>query len=411
MNLRTLRLPALLLVAVWAVSGCLSSKGSEANAPSGVSVKPGDGRIVVTWAEDTSVDYWVFYAPGTNVSPDNWTTIAGSNVIQMAHSPLVIGGLTNGTVYSVSINGRTNGGPGGPGTPALTATPQLAGQNWALGTTLTGSNLRAVTFSTTTYVVAGDSGALFTSTDGKTWTTVTPVTAQNLYGITYDGGYVAVGAAGTALFSADGITWTAEASGTTNDLNAVTWNHASLTTAVGNAGTIVSTANGSTWTAAATSGTTANLFGVFWANYNGGILVAVGAGGTIVTSTDGSTWTRQTSNTTADLHGITYGTSTTTAGATTFVAVGTGGTVLTSPDAVNWTVRGPLAATTLDAVVFGTQFIATGTGGAIFTSTDGITWTAQTSNTANEIFGIAHGTANADYVAVGAAGTNDYSSN
>ncbi|MER3480299.1 MAG: hypothetical protein C4327_07400 [Meiothermus sp.] len=76
--------------------------------------------------------------------------------------------------------------------------------------------------------------------------------------------------------------------------------------------------SGATWTAQ-TSGTTNDLIGV---TYGNGIFVAVGLNGTLLTSPDGVEWTGRYSD--SDLKGITYGNG-------TFVAVGQNGTILTSP--------------------------------------------------------------------------------
>ena len=58
-----------------------------------------------------------------------------------------------------------------------------------------------------------------------------------------------------------------------------------------------------------------------------GLFIAVGASGTLLTSSDGTTWTAQTSGTSNNLKGVTYGNS-------TFIAVGgdgyANGTILTS---------------------------------------------------------------------------------
>ena len=72
---------------------------------------------------------------------------------------------------------------------------------------------------------------------------------------------------------------------------------------------------------AQTSGTSNNLIGV---TYGNGLFVAVGTSGTILTSPDGVTWTQRTSGTDDTLRGVTHGNG-------TFVAVGIYGTILTSP--------------------------------------------------------------------------------
>src|SRR5450759_4802131 len=109
------------------VAGCGSS-GHSADAPAGgLNLVAGDGIITVTWPMASGVDYWLFYANSSSISTSNWTTIPGSKSVLGAASPYVATGLVNGTLYSFTLNGRTNSGPGGPGTPSVSAIPRLAG--------------------------------------------------------------------------------------------------------------------------------------------------------------------------------------------------------------------------------------------------------------------------------------------
>jgi hypothetical protein len=352
------------------------------------------------------VEYWVFYGNAASITTSNWTSIAGSQSILGAASPLVVGGLTNGSVYSFTLNGRVKGGPGGDGTPSVSAVPRLAGTAtaslpapWVAGTALGASDLRGVTWGTV-FVAVGAGGAMYSSTDGITWTALNPVAAANLNAATYRSVYLAAGDGGTMLYSSDAVTWTAQNSGTANNLYAIGTSSTQFV-AVGAKGTIVSSGDGITWTAAANSATTKDLYAV--SQFGNSLWIAVGANGTLITSSDGSNWTSVASNTTLDLNGVTVGLSAVT-NTWLYVAVGANGTLLTSPDAVTWTVQPAIGTGMLSAVTYGSQFIAVGANGGIFTSTDGMTWASQPSTTSGNLKAIVH--APYSYLVVGAAGVN-----
>lgn len=397
------------------VAGCGSS-GNSADTSANVVAVAGDGIITVTWPMASGVDYWLFYANSTSISTSNWITIAGSKSVLGAASPYVATALANGAVYSFTLNGRTNGGPGGEGTPSVSAIPRLAGTAtaslpapWIAGAALGANELRGgVTCVTTVgvtcvtvFVAVGANGAMYSSTDGITWAALTSGVATNLNAAVFRGGaYLAAGDSGTMLYSTDAITWTPRTTGTANNLYAIATN-SGLFVAVGAKGTILISGDGITWTAAANSGTANDLYAV--THYGDSLWIAVGANGTLVTSTDGITWKSVTSNTALDLKGVAYGISTAT-NAALFVAVGANGTLITSPDAATWTAQTAIGPNTLSAVTYGTQFIAVGANGSIFTSTDGATWAGQPSTTNSNLNAIVH--APYSYSVVGAAGVN-----
>jgi hypothetical protein len=149
-----------------------------------------------------------------------------------------------------------------------------------------------------------------------------------------------------------------------------------------------------TETATGTSGTSATLRGVVYAN---GLFVVVGQNGTILTSSSGTAWTSRTSGTSVALFGITYANG-------LFVAVGDGGAVFTSPDGVTWASRTTGVVSTLYSITYGNGlFVAVGYNGAIFTSPDGVTWTSRTTGTDNALIGATY--ANGLFVVVGRNGT------
>ena len=389
---------------LWMLSGC--GGGSSANAPSGgVTVVAGDGRVTLAWAMEPNVDYWAFYVAGTSISSDNPTGTAGHvNLINVA-SPLIISGLVNGVTYAFTVNGRTKGGPGGSGTPSVTAVPRLAGSAWTVGNTLGAFNLNGVTYGTVggnIFVAAGSAGKIASSLDGMTWTTLANASSADLNSVAFGGAsYVAAGAGGVILYSTDGVNWAAESSATGNTIYSVAANGASTFVGVGANGTIVY-GNGASWTAA-TSPTTKDLLAVAYGN---GRYVAVGSAGTLLTSTDAINWTAASSSTLLNLKSIAFGINASTL-TNLFVAVGASGAMITSPDGVTWTSNGSLpASSNINSVIYGTQFVLVGDSGIIYTSTDGASWQARASGTTSNLKAVSHNLSTQSYAAVGVSGTN-----
>ncbi len=405
------------LLAALAIVGC-GGGGSSASAPTNVAAVPHDSSATISWNMESDVEYWIWVATAPNVSSDNCSNTAGCVIKRGVTSPYLLTSLLNGTEYSAVINGRINGGSGGPDSAPVTFTPRAAGAQWSVGTPLATGNLRGVAYtpatasnqtsSGNTYVAVGQGGAIFSSSDALTWTARTSNVAANLNAVVFAGTqFVAVGDGGTIVKSADGITWTTSTSGTASNLYGVTVTGL-FVVAVGAGGTIVtSTDSGSTWTAQ-TSGTTSDLYGVAVNTSN--VFVAVGAGGALLSSANGTTWAVGNSQTALDLRGVTAGVSASSL-VEIFVAVGAAGTLVTSPDGTTWTAQAPIAPVSLTAAVHGSQFVAVGTGGAIFNSTDGITWQPAVSGTTSDLYavtftGVSTLTLAIGYVAVGAAGVN-----
>ena len=408
-----MRRPLMLLMAVLAsvlIAGCGTSGDSASPPAAGLVLVPGDGIITASWVMEPGVEYWMFFAPGAGITTTNWTTIPGSRSVINVASPFVATGLGNGLVYSFTMNGRKEGGPGGEGTPTVSAIPRLAGTAtatltapWVAGNALGASDLRGLTFGTQ-FVAVGAAGVMYSSPDGVVWTAITSPVATNLNAALYFNAYLAAGDGGVMLYSADAKTWTPQVSGTTRNLYGIGLG-AGRIVAVGAGGTIISSLDGINWTAAASSGTvtTNDLYAV--TAFGSNLWLAAGANGTLLTSPDANTWTALNSNTVLDLRGIASGTNAATT-AIVFVAVGANGALVTSPDGATWTAQPAIGSgtSTLAAVKYGTQFVAVGSGGGIFTSTDGKTWAGQPSTTASGLNAIAH--ASFSYSVVGAAGVN-----
>ena len=397
------------LALAFLVAGC-GGKGSSADYPADFKVAAGDGAVVVTWTADPDVEYWIFFGPGAGITTSNWST-SGGTVLPNANSPQTITGLTNGTTYSFTINGRKDGGPGGSGAPTQVVTPQLAGANWAVGTPLGTGRLNGVAngnvLAGNANVAVGAGGTIFSSiASAATTTPANPAAPADLHAVWYSAlGFLAVGANGSILTSTDATTWTAQTSGVTATLYGGTSIGTGGYIAVGASGTIIGSSDGATWTAV-TTGTTHDLRAAVFGNNR---YVVVGANGTIVTTGDGFTWEVVPSGTANDLRGVAYAAIATTVEQITivthhYVAVGAAGTVLTSSDGLAWTVQPPISAGDLAAVVHGGQFVAAGKAGGIFTSSDGITWQTRNSGTANDLAAVVRTLSG--YTAVGDLGTN-----
>ncbi len=426
-------------LAAISLGGCFGSGGSSAAPPNNVAVAAKDGRVVVTWDMQPGVQYWIWKAAGTGVTPKTCSSLPQCTTSINVTSPATISGLSNGVTYSFTINSRINNGPGGDGSPAKSATPRLAGDTWRAGNVM-GTNMRGVAYGTLngvgTFVAVGDSGLSYSGTlnssiDGITWAPLNSATSSGLNAVNYDSAhakYLAVGTGGAivALTPATSNTnWSLLASPTTNTLYALTNNGTGFTVATGAGGTVITSGDGSTWTvqSSVSALTTQPLYGVAY-GYDStnarNVFVAVGAGGTILYSADGAAWSSALSGQAFDLKSVTYG-----AAAGVFLAVGTNGAVLTSPNGINWTkvsttVLTPSGlnlgtlASSLNAVTFsaGRRFVAVGNDGNIFYSeytSAGSTWTQITPPvTLNAIYAIATGGLY-DYSAVGTAGLNLYS--
>src|SRR5262249_43816688 len=120
--------------ALLGLSAC-GNNGDPAEPPaSGLQAVPGDGTVVVTWSDDLSTDYWLFVSTDPRLTTDNFTTLTDIRVIRNARSPYVLCGYADGRPLYLAMNGRTNGGPGGAGTPTINTTLRAAGSTWTPGT-------------------------------------------------------------------------------------------------------------------------------------------------------------------------------------------------------------------------------------------------------------------------------------
>ena len=434
----------LVLVAAAILPGCLGSGGSSAPAPTNVNVRAQDGRATISWTMEPGVTYWLYRAAGTGVTPSNCSSMYLCYTAINVTSPYTEA-LYNGIEYSFTLNGRRDGGPGGPGSPAVQATPRLAGATWnsyarAGDTPLpAGVDFRGVAYGAINakYVAVGTGGALYSGTaytavdattgvqTGIAWSPLTNPLSTDLNAVNYDayrGKFLSVGAGGKiiAMTPASSTTWTEQTSNTTSALNAIATNSAGFTVVAGMNGTIIhSSDGGANWlaTTSITPATTAGLNGVAYGyspTLASNIFVAVGASGTLLYSVDGDVWTNVTSAslTTSELKSVTYGGLDSTTGYGVFVAVGQNGTVLTSPDGITWTARTSLTAATLNAVTYfyGRRFVAVASDGSIYYSeygNAGSTWAAAVAPAGTVLNAVSTGGLY-DFSAVGAGGANLY---
>lgn len=162
------------------------------------------------------------------------------------------------TCVIVGGTGSTNSG---------TALISNNSNTWTIGSSsLATTALNSVTYFFGQFVAVGNSGAIFTSTNGINWSQKTSTTANNLNSIDCGASNcVAVGNSGTIIFSGNNniTSWSTAISGTINDLNSVTNN--GIYMAVGKAGTMrYSTTGSGSWTTATfpSTITTTNLWEV-----------------------------------------------------------------------------------------------------------------------------------------------------
>ena len=200
------------------------------------------------------------------------------------------------------------------------------------------------------------------STDGTAWTAATfPSGVGSLFATAYGvGRFVAVGETGRIYHSTDGATWTEGSSPITSTLRAITYAD-DLFVAVGDGGRIVTSLDGVTW--ANRSTTTANSFAAV-ARHNG-VWHASSSTAEVFTSPDGALWTRlgaagRTNNTQRMISSGGVLLTTTTAGSIAFTE---------DPRAWMQQQLDPTASSTLYALAEGNGvLVAAGSRGTLFTT-------------------------------------------
>lgn len=197
----------------------------------------------------------------------NWTT-ATSNTAE--------------TLNALASNGALAVAVGNNGTLRTSSD----GITWASGTVPTTQNLYSVSYSASgVWLAVGAGGTVMTSPDATNWTLVNSGTTADLNAVAVQSytsyTFIAAGNGGTLITSTDGgATWVGQASGSSANLLAISAapNQVLVT---GNGGTVLTSASGTTAWATRTSGTSANLHAVIsgFSQY-----VAVGQSGTNINS-------------------------------------------------------------------------------------------------------------------------------
>lgn len=401
-----LKIATLATLLAGALAAC-GNDGDPAPPPGNVTAAPGDGRIVLSWDTEPGIEYWIFGAADPGVTVDNWIGLPASFSVIRGNSPQPVCALENGTAVWATVNARTGTSGGGPGSPAVGATPRLAGETWTsatLGTPVNGlgfgliDTCRTVNAVTDTerpatghFIAVGDAASIHTSLDGVNWTrqAVEPGFTADLHAVDVytrrpghlrdlEQTWLAVGTETATLRSYNGVDWVASAPPIPGSRTLRSLTHRFDTfVGVGDGGRIAVTSNTTEWFERE-SPTTENLRFVM---HDNGSYLAVGDNGTLLMSGDASGWARIDIGTTAHLRGAAYGNANTNPGndgredIDTWVVVGDGGTVARSRNnGRSWELQALPGAPNLMGVGYTTAFIAVDDAGGVWRSIDGANW-------------------------------------
>ncbi len=243
-----------------------------------------------------------------------------------------------------------------------------------------------------TFVAVGTGGIILSSQDGINWESAS-ISSDYFNGITFaDNKYVVVGNSGAVYTSSNASNWISQVSGTAQELFEVAYGN-SLFVSVGCNGTIITSPTGVNWS----SQTGINSCDIYGITYGNGLYVATGLDGYIQTSSDAISWTEQNSLTGEELTAVNYG-------GGKYITVGTNGTILYSANGVDWLAANSGVSAQIGAVIYANnQYVAVTRDGGVLTSPDGVAWSTQVTNNVNPLYGIAY--SNGQFVAVGTQGT------
>ncbi|MBU6329729.1 MAG: fibronectin type III domain-containing protein [Acidobacteria bacterium] len=338
------------------------------------------------------------------INDGSWTAFSPA----VTTPSVTIGGLTNGTTYSVKLRAVNSAGDGAV-SDAVVVTPAVVDAvTWTARTAAEANSWKSVAYGNGVFVAVADSGTnrVMTSPDGVTWTARTASEANNWSSVAYGNGvFVAVAGNGTnrVMTSSDGVTWTARTAAAANAWKSVAYGNG-VFVAVADNGTnrVMTSSDGATWTARTAS--EANSWNSV--AYGNGVFVAVASSGTnrVMTSSDGVTWTAQTAAAASPWGSVAYGN-----GVFVAVAGDAASRMMTSPDGVTWTARTSSFSQCecQHSVTYGNGvFVAVASSGTnrVMTSPDGVTWTARSAAAANAWRSVTYG--NGVFVAVANSGTD-----
>jgi hypothetical protein len=211
---------------------------------------------------------------------------------------------------------------------------------------------------------SGDSGRIFTSPDGVTWTRQMSGTTPPNHGLNAvawgQNTFVAVGDSGTILTSSDGSTWAAQNSGIYDAINQVVYG-ANKFLACTWFDTVLTSSNGASWTIAQS-----NLPIPYSPIAYGNNRFVTESIDSIYSSADGVTWT--------NTGGVTVGTSypKTIWADSQFVMFG--GELLTSSDGLAWISRGVVNGGSVAGIAWGNGKYVITLSGCNLSSLDGLIW-------------------------------------
>jgi hypothetical protein len=300
----------------WFVAGRtgLLIEGSRTNAAPDYSwqVSPDSSHA---WLWDVTVQNGIYVAVGdlatiqTSLDGILWAR----EVVPVPHTNTVllgVGGNTN-LLLAVGNAGNVLLSPAGLTNMAITnyvgtnilvtnSTFETLGLIWTNLPTFTTNSLQGIAAGENLFILAGEAGKIFTSTDATNWVTRATPTANFLSSVAIGpNACLAVGAQGTLLRAGpDGATWSTVSIGTTNWLYRVRW-VGNQFIVVGQNGVIFTSPDATNWTARV-SGTTRWLTDAALVD---GQWFVTGYQGTLLTSTDLANWTSLSLPTIKSLYG------------------------------------------------------------------------------------------------------------
>ncbi len=273
-----------------------------------------------------------------------------------SHSLRYEGGCWDGTQFVVAGHSGT-----------VLTSPN--GREWTTEVTPTEATLRTASSGGGATIAAGDDGTIIRSMDGRAWELVPLPASWSFYDSHWTGEeFLLVGTGGIILSSHDGLAWEINNPG---HLDCVAWDGTRYLAFSGCH--VLESEDGNRWqtltkVAWPTTGSTgdAAMNDLIW---TGSAYVAVGSRGWILTSPDGLEWTRGT------LSGVSFvGRLTSVAwSGSRYVAVG-GQYSGSSTDGLNWTMVENSMMSLRDVAWNGSKFFAAGNT-AVRSSTDGLSWT------------------------------------
>lgn len=280
------------------------------------------------------------------------------------------------------------------------------------------------------YVVGGNTGVIYTSTDGVTMVSRTLGNSNNVADLVYSGSaYMAIESTSVTATSTDGITWATArqnglygastvagaygfgnywvfgGSGTfgagATSTDAVTWSTrtpiagrstyasglyitACSYTGIAN-GTIYTSTDAINWTTRTTAFSNSTINDVA---YGAGLYVAAYAAG-IETSTNGISWTLRTNPLTGNMNRLKYVNN-------LFMVASSSATTASSTDGITWVAMAPniLGQVVNDFAYGNSTYVQIGQGGYVGTSTDAVTWTSAAVTTGTVLSALIYDGAN-----------------